>query len=70
MRRTRNHIIEDKSEDILKRLIPSEWVLRKLHPDYGIDYLVEIFEQTRATGGHFFIQLKGTDKKGLKGKIS
>jgi tetratricopeptide (TPR) repeat protein len=70
LKRTRNHIIEDESETILKSLLPSEWVLRKLSPDYGIDYLVEIFTKNKATGEHFFIQLKGTDKKGQKGRIS
>lgn len=70
MERTRNHIIEDESENILKMLIPSEWVLRKLSPDYGIDYMVEIFKQNKATGAHFFLQLKGTDKRSIKGVIS
>jgi len=70
MKRNRQHIIEDESETILKSLIPSEWVLRKLSPDYGIDYNVEIFENNESTGVHFFVQLKGTDKKSSDGNIS
>lgn len=70
MKRNRQHIIEDESETILKSLIPSEWVLRKLTPDYGIDYNVEIFENNESTGVHFFVQLKGTDKKSSDGSIS
>lgn len=62
MKRVRNHIIEDESEHLLKGIVPSEWVLRKLSPDYGIDYIVEVFEDYQATGQHFFIQLKGTDR--------
>ncbi len=70
MKRIRQHIIEDESESILKSIIPSEWVLRKLTPDYGIDYNVEIFENNQSTGIHFFVQLKGTDKKSTDGNIS
>ncbi|MBI9090916.1 MAG: DUF4365 domain-containing protein [Desulfobacterium sp.] len=70
MKRNRQHIIEDESENILKSLIPTEWVLRKLIPDYGIDYDVEIFENEAATGLHFFLQLKGTDKKEKDDTIS
>ena len=70
MKRNRQHIIEDESENILRSLIPTEWVLRKLTPDYGIDYNVEIFEGEEATGLHFFLQLKGTDKTEENGNIS
>jgi len=70
MERTRNHIIEDQSEYILKGTLPSEWVLRKLSPDYAIDYLVEAFHESQSTGQHFFIQLKGTDKTDKDGEIS
>ena len=70
MKRPRNHIIEDESEEILKKILPPEWVLRKLSPDYGIDYLVEVFENNESTGTHFFIQLKGTDDIEENEKIS
>lgn len=70
MKRNRQHIIEDESEIFLRTLFPTEWVLRKLSPDYGIDYIVEIFEEEESTGLHFFLQLKGTDKKETNDRIS
>jgi hypothetical protein len=70
LKRPRNHIIEDESESILKKLLPTEWVLRKLSPDYGIDYLVEVFENNKSSGIHFFIQLKGTDNIEKNGTIN
>lgn len=70
MNRTRNHIIEDESEHLLRGTVPTEWVVRKLSPDYAIDYLVEVFKDSQATGEHFFIQLKGTDKSDKQGRIS
>lgn len=70
MKRNRQHIIEDESEILLRSLIPTEWVLRKLTPDYGIDYNVEIFDNNESTGFHFFLQLKGTDKESTNNEIS
>lgn len=62
MNRPRQHVLESISDRKLRNLIPDEWVIRKLESDYGIDYMVEIFEGGFSTGNMFFIQLKGTDK--------
>jgi hypothetical protein len=69
MKRPRQHIIEDETHHQLMNIIPSNWVTRKLTPDYGLDYLVEIFRNGESTGTFFYIQLKGTDKNDLSGDI-
>ena len=42
---------------------------RPLTPDYGIDYLIEIFRRGKSTGRTFNIQLKGTAQRILDGKV-
>ncbi|WP_417794814.1 DUF4365 domain-containing protein [Terasakiella pusilla] len=70
--RVDNHLKEDASEDLVARLLPQEWVIRKLHPDYGVDVSIEVFErqgQKIPTMGEFlFVQLKATDslKRGVE----
>lgn len=62
--RGETHLKEDDSERLVKSLMPPEWVVRKLHPDYGIDITIEVFERQAngiPTMGEFlFVQLKGT----------
>ena len=72
--RTEQHIIDSKAQDLLRSIIPRHWVLRDYRPDYGIDYDVEVFKNTKNServeinqafetlGEHFFIQLKGFKK--------
>lgn len=57
------HIIETSSKKAFEKLLPDEWVARQLSPDYGIDYMVEIFRDSKSTGKFFYVQLKGTDQK-------
>jgi hypothetical protein len=58
------HLSEDVSEAVVKKHLPSEWVMRKLHPDYGVDVSIEVFERVSTkipTMGEFlFVQLKST----------
>lgn len=63
MQRPTQHIIDAEAQKILQNLLPSEWAVRDLKPDYGIDYMVEIFENFQATGKVFYIQLKGSDQE-------
>jgi tetratricopeptide (TPR) repeat protein len=64
--RPRSHRIEDQSRIAFERLLPPEWVYRRLCPDYGIDGAVEIFDDGgRSTGRQFNVQLKATDKPEL-----
>jgi hypothetical protein len=62
--RGETHLSEDDSEVAVKSLLPKEWVMRKLHPDYGVDITVEVFERAGTkipTMGEFlFVQLKST----------
>lgn len=44
MKRPEQHITETKSHKrIFENIIPVDWVCRDIKPDYGIDFLVEIF---------------------------
>ena len=43
--RSDTHLSEDASEAVIKSFLPAEWVIRKLHPDYGVDVTIEVFER-------------------------
>ena len=65
-KRTPSHVKETASENLLRRLLPDEWVLRKYQPDYGIDFELEIFAEKNGVvetlGEHIFVQLKATEQ--------
>lgn len=68
-RRVHQHIMEDASYQLIKEYLPSEWVVRRYNPDYGINYVVEIFDYidnerriAEALGDMFFVQAKSMDK--------
>jgi len=63
MKRPEQHITETKSQRIFEKIVPVEWVCREIKPDYGVDYLVEIFENNKSTGKTFFVQLKGSTQE-------
>jgi len=64
--RPRSHQIEDQSRIAFERHLPRQWVYRRIHPDYGIDGSVEIFDDRGChTGKQFNVQLKATDKPDL-----
>jgi tetratricopeptide (TPR) repeat protein len=63
VKRPDQHITETKSQRIFERIVPAEWVCREIKPDYGVDYLVEIFDNNQSTGKTFFVQLKGSTQK-------
>lgn len=65
-KRTREHELEDESRVKLASSLPSEWVVRSMEKDYGIDTEVEIFVQGEPTGLVFKAQLKGTES--LRGR--
>lgn len=70
--RVDSHLKEDASQTLVSRMLPEEWVIRKLHPDYGVDVTIEVFErqhQKIPTMGEFlFVQLKSTTslRKGVE----
>jgi len=60
MKRPKQHVIDTQAQSLFERSLPSEWVIRPMVPDYGIDYEVEIVEGSLLTGFTFYVQLKGT----------
>ncbi|HBS85261.1 MAG: hypothetical protein A2W91_15760 [Bacteroidetes bacterium GWF2_38_335] len=62
LKRPEQHIIETKSQRIFANIVPDEWVAREIKPDYGVDYLMEIFKNGQSTGKTFFVQLKGSSQ--------
>lgn len=64
--RPRSHQLEEESRQAFVASLPSRWVLREVHPDYGLDYTVEIFDiDNTATARSFSAQLKATDEPEL-----
>jgi len=65
-KRTNSHLIDSEGTDLLRSVLPNEWVLRPYQPDYGVDFAVEIFDKQGrdfvTMGEHFYIQLKSSSK--------
>ena len=59
-KRHQNHIIDEQGQALLKEKLNDLFVLRDYHPDYGIDFDLELFDSVsqEAIGEHIFIQLK------------
>lgn len=62
MKRPKQHEIDTQAQRILQSKIPPNWVLREQHPDYGIDYEIEVYYKDNPAGIWFRIQLKGTEQ--------
>jgi hypothetical protein len=67
-KRVRQHIMEDRSIQIVRALLPEQWVIREYKPDYGIDLVIELFEymddeRTTAStlGETLFVQVKSAE---------
>lgn len=63
--RTESHILGEQAVKYLENSVfPSEWVIRQMNPDYGIDLDVELFDyedgKCITLGEHIFMQVKGT----------
>lgn len=64
--RPRSHQLETESQQAFVSSLPSRWVYRPINPDYGLDGLVELFDESgKAQGDFFFVQLKSSDKNEL-----
>lgn len=61
MERPPQHVAETESVKIFSQVIPSEWIIRDINPDYGLDKSVEVVEGSAVTGKELLIQLKGTN---------
>ncbi len=62
MERPRQHVMEDESEHLLKTLLPSNWIIRKIAKDYGVDYEIEIVDDVHVTGMRIWVQLKSKEE--------
>jgi hypothetical protein len=67
-KRVRQHIMEDQSIQIVRALLPEQWVIREYKPDYGIDLVIELFEyidgdriRAATLGETLFVQVKSTE---------
>lgn len=62
--KNRQHAIDKAGQALLREQLPLHWELREYHPDYGLDYSLEVFsepdadEVSETLGEHIFIQLK------------
>lgn len=55
--------METESERILLGFLPSEWIVRQLPKDYGVDYEVELVDRSEVSGKRIWFQLKSFDKE-------
>ena len=65
-KRSENQITGESGIDILRALLPEEWVIREYTADYGIDLDVELFEKCSekvyiTKGEHVLFQVKTTN---------
>lgn len=61
-------LIDTEGQKLLSSVLPSDWILREYRPDYGLDYVLELFRSreedadgptgAETLGEHIFIQLK------------
>jgi len=75
-RRAKSHETDEAAQRVFRAAIPRGWVVREQRPDYGVDYVVEIFEEGRSpsftepSGLQWGVQLKGTvAPKTAKGRL-
>ena len=61
VKRPRQHIMEDESGRLLTTLIPSEWIVRAIPKDYGVDYEIEFVDQEIVSGNRIWIQMKSVE---------
>lgn len=62
--RSESHLIDQKAVFFVRENLPTEWVVRELTPDYGLDLDVEVFEKENGRittlGERLYLQVKGT----------
>jgi hypothetical protein len=69
-RRPRSHQLETESRTAFSASLPAGWLFRDLAPDYGLDGIVEVFDERGVATGHlFFVQLKATDNASINSSL-
>lgn len=66
MERPHQHITQTESFNILAQTIPSEWIIRDINPDYGLDKSIEVVKGQNVTGKEVLVQVKGTNTIDIK----
>ncbi len=68
-----NHQQGDEGEELVKSRLPTHWIKRKVSPDYGLDWHIEVFdpvpdapEHAETRGEHFYIQVKSQETTPVK----
>ncbi|MBV8274034.1 MAG: DUF4365 domain-containing protein [Verrucomicrobia bacterium] len=65
--RPHSHRLEDQSRGSLRKVfVDLGWTVEDLNEDYGVDMLVRIFIDEKATEYSFFVQLKATEHVGKR----
>ena len=66
MERPPQHVTQTESFNILAQTIPSQWIIRDISPDYGLDKSIEVVDGQKVTGKEVLVQVKGTNAIDLK----
>lgn len=61
-KRHKNHVIDKRGKLLLERLLPSEWIVRELPDDYGVDFEIELVADEEVLGQRVWVQLKTTER--------
>jgi hypothetical protein len=54
--------IDNRAMKIFEGWLPDDWIHRRLHPDFHIDYLIETVKAGELEGIYFGVQVKGVSK--------
>ncbi|UYQ92135.1 DUF4365 domain-containing protein [Chitinophaga horti] len=72
-KRSFQHIMESESFDIIRQNLPKHWVVREFNnPDYGVDLVIEIFEDSgdnvnfEVLGEYVYVQVKSVQKISIR----
>jgi hypothetical protein len=52
VKRPRQHVLGEMGEKLVERLLPSEWIVRKIPKDYGVDFLARFETEGSASQRH------------------
>jgi len=66
VKRPSQHVMESEAEQLIKRLLPSEWIVHDIQHDYGIDFEVEVVKDELVTGDRVWIQSKAVKECKIK----
>jgi hypothetical protein len=58
--------MEKESIDLLKILLPKEWIIRDIQYDYGVDLEIEIVDGLNVNGKRLWIQMKSEENTETK----